>query len=907
MTAHPLVGEYNYGLVALSIAIAILAAYTALDLVGRVTASQGMMRFLWISGGATAMGTGIWSMHYIGMLAFNLPLVVRYDWPTVLLSWAAAVCASLVALFVVSRPTMGRLRVLLGSIIMAGGIASMHYIGMEAMRFAGHCHYSPGLVVLSILVSLAALFVTFRLRDETQATFRKKISAAVLLGLAIPLMHYTGMAAATFQSTGMQPDLSHAVDISSVGIVSIVAVTFGILGFSLLTAVLDRRISDRSQQLQSSELRFRRLVESNIIGVMVADANGRVLQANDAYLQLLKYTKQDLESGLIRRDTITPPEFQRVNEQMERQLAAEEVSATVETEHICKDGSRVPVLAGLASLQTPDHQVIGILLDLTLLKRAQVAAESANRAKTDFLANMSHELRTPMNAVIGMIDLVLDTELTSEQREQLTIATSSADGLLDILDSILNLSKIEAGKLDLDVVDFNPQELIEGVGKTLASRAHEKGLELTCELEPDVPEWVSGDPTRLRQVIVNLLGNAIKFTASGEVGLRVSVTSLTSESVVLHFTVRDTGIGVPPEKTKLIFDAFSQADNSITRKFGGTGLGLTISSRLVELMGGRIWVESKPAHGESNGQAVTKFHFTAQLRSVSSAAAKLTPVSLAELAGMPVLIIDDNATNRRILGQTISRWGLDPTFAEGGAEALALLSQKRLDDSHPLILCDVHMPEMDGFTLATRIQSLCAPAGATIIMLTSGGLLGDAAHARTLGIAGYLTKPVSRAELLATILRVVRPVVPEVPTPTVAPPKAEVERKFDILVAEDQLPNQKLMKTLLERQGYQVTIVANGREAVAAVETHHFDAVLMDVQMPVMDGLQATVLIRQKERSTGGHLRIIALTAGAMNGEQERCLAAGMDLYLSKPIRSRDLISALAEQAFHGSENHTEP
>jgi two-component system, sensor histidine kinase and response regulator len=905
--AHMLVGDYNYGLVGLSIVIAILAAYTALDLIGRIMASLGVARCLWLTGGATAMGTGIWSMHYIGMLAFHLPLVVRYDWPTVLLSWAAAVFASLAALFVVSRQTMGNLRLVLGSAVMGGGIASMHYVGMEAMRLRAMCVYSIWIVILSVIVavviSLAALFLAFWLREEARVTIRKKIAAAILLGIAIPVMHYTGMAAATFEAVSTQPDVSHAVDISSLGIVGIVTVTLGVLGFAVLTAVLDRRVSDRSLQLQLSEFRFSRLVESNIIGVMVADATGRVLQANDAYLKLLKYTKQDLSSGLILWDALSPPEFRQVNDHIRRQLAAEDVSAPVETEHICKDGSRVPVLVGLASLQTLDNQAIGITLDLTELKRAQVAAEAANRAKSEFLANMSHEIRTPMNAIIGMIDLVLDTELGGGQREQLIIAKSSADALLDILDSILNLSKIEAGKLDLDVIDFDLRELVEGVGKALASRADDKGLELTCELEHDVPEWVIGDPMRLRQVILNLLANGIKFTEAGEVGLRVSVSSLTPESVILHFTVRDTGIGVPPAKLNLIFEAFSQADNSTSRKFGGTGLGLTISSRLVELMGGRIWVDSPSHNLEGKEQRGTDFHFTAEFRSVPQAAGLPTSVSAAALLGLPVLVVDDNATNRRILGETLSRWGLRPRFAASGAEALGILSGIRTEGSRPLVLCDVHMPGMDGFALATTIQSVCAPTGATIIMLTSGGLLGDAARARNLGIAGYLMKPVARSELLSTILRVMRPTAELVSSPAIVPREVSQKHKLCVLVAEDQQPNQMLSRMLLERQGHEVVIVGNGRDALAALEVRRFDAVLMDVQMPVMDGLQAAAAIREREHATTAHLPIIALTAGAMFGDDKRCLAAGMDAYISKPIRSRDLIDVLARLTNKAEEN----
>jgi two-component system, sensor histidine kinase and response regulator len=605
---------------------------------------------------------------------------------------------------------------------------------------------------------------------------------------------------------------------------------------------------------------------------------------------------------------VHPDDRQAVQRSAEK---ARVTDGTVDIEYRinCPDGEvRIIHDRGEMSFDESGHALrcTGATIDITERKRAESdllfakeKAEAASQAKSEFLANMSHELRTPMNAVIGMIDLILDTELGSEQRELLTVAQSSADALLDILDSILNLSKIEAGMLDLDIIDFNLRELVEGIGKALSLRAHEKGLELTCELERNVPERVIGDPTRLRQVIVNLLGNAIKFTESGEVGLCVSVETLGSDSLILHFLVRDTGIGVPPEKLELIFESFVQADSSVTRKFGGTGLGLTISSRLVELMGGRIWVDSPSRHPVRDGRKGANFNFIVKLRPSLDPGEMPIPQSTPDLQNLLVLVVDGNATSRRIIGETLSRWELKPIMAANGAEALRILREMRTAGSRPLVFCDQRLPGLDGVPLAAAIQSICAPLGATIIFLTSGELQGGAAIANNRDITGYLKKPVGRSELLSTILRVAGPPAEPVLTSANAtvPQEHVPERKLCVLVAEDQQANQKLTRMLLEKQGHEVIIVSNGLEALAALKTRTFDVVLMDVQMPMMDGLQAAAAIREEERGSGAHLPIIALTANAMFGDHERCLAAGMDAYMSKPVRSGDLVNALAIHA----------
>ena len=660
-----------------------------------------------------------------------------------------------------------------------------------------------------------------------------------------------------------------------------------------------RRINEQTEAImQMSAVTIREekqfseaLIQSLPIAISIFDEEGRFLRWNHQTEVLLGYAADDC-SRLRYRDVFAPESAGAIAE-MERHLFEQGFSEG-EATWLAKDGTSIPCYLTARRI-TLDHQacLLGAGIDLRIRKRAEQealrakeAAETASRAKSEFLANMSHEIRTPINGIVGMTELLLDMDLTADQFECLNLIKSSADSLLSIINDILDFSKIEAGKLDLEAIAFDLRDSLDETMRTLAWRADQKGLELTCDIPPSVPLAFIGDPTRLRQVILNLAGNAIKFTERGEVRLECAVASEDEHHIALRISVADTGIGIPAEQQQSIFGAFIQADSSMTRKYGGTGLGLTISARLVQMMGGRIWLESEPGKGST-------FHFTVRLS--KAPATSRTPLSSeVDLHDLKVLVVDDNVTNRRILHETLTHWRMLPTEVAGGAGALALLANARQSGyPFPLILVDAQMPEMDGFELVKRIKQMPELDSATIMMLSSAGVRGDAARCRELGVAAYLTKPVKQKELYNAIVTVLGSA--EARPELVTRHNLEHERiSLRILVAEDNPVNQKVAARLVEREGHHVTVVANGREAVDQVTRHPFDVVLMDVQMPEMDGLEATALIREREKQTGGHIPIVALTAHAMKGDQERCLAAGMDRYLAKPVQARDLNAAIA-------------
>jgi len=672
-----------------------------------------------------------------------------------------------------------------------------------------------------------------------------------------------------------------------------------------------------TSELRESERRYRTLFDSVQIGILVVDPEAhKIVDANQVALEKL---------GLPREQVVGRSCYDLVCSGSERICSITDqgqVEAVSERTLTTQDSGTITVLAKVVPVMLDGRlRLLESFVDITDRKRAekelveakeaaerakqeleksnreleaaieranQMArnAEIANQAKSEFLANMSHEIRTPMNGILGMTELALDTNLTQEQREYLNMVKSSAESLLALLNDILDFSKIEARKLELETVDFSLRDSLSETLKVLAMRAHEKGLELACHIPPDVPDALVGDPGRLRQVIVNLVGNAIKFTERGEVVVRIKTESLTDDEAVLHFAVADTGIGIPKEKQSVIFEAFSQVDSSTTRKYGGTGLGLAISSRLVEMMGGRIWVESEEGKGST-------FYFTARFGLQKGP--KIQPKAV-DLRNLPALVVDDNATNRAILKEMLTNWRMKPTVVSSGAEAIAAMEQASdAGMPFPLVLLDANMEDMNGFAVAEQISKNPKLAGSTVILLTSDGNRGDAARCRELGIAAYLTKPISQSDLLDAIVMslgmaaVDRRSRPLVTRHTVR----ENKRKLRILLAEDNPVNQKLAVRILEKRGHMVVVASDGRQAIDAWEAQPFDLILMDVQMPGMGGFEATAIIREREKQTGTHIPIIAMTAHAMRGDKERCLEAGMDGYVPKPIRSDELFEVI--------------
>lgn len=678
-------------------------------------------------------------------------------------------------------------------------------------------------------------------------------------------------------------------------------------GRRFITVVADITARKRAENLvKESEEYSKALLDSVPAGIMVVDSvTQNVVDVNSFALGMIGDPREQVIGRRSHQFACVEPE--PICTDADSQSTGDVLESLLRR----SDGKNIPVLkTAVPFMRRGRSFLLESFVDVTSLVNARQQAEQASRAKSDFLANMSHEIRTPIHGIMGMTELALNTDLTPEQRDYLDAVKVSAESLLRIINDILDFSKMESGKLHLVEIPFSIRDTIANTMTILAGQSQKKALELVYYIPPHVPDLVTGDPGRLSQILVNLGGNAIKFTQEGEVAFNVDLECETSEEIRLLFSVKDTGIGIPADKQARIFQPFEQADSSTTRKHGGTGLGLSLSSQLVEMMGGRIWLESEEGKGST-------FYFSVSLGPAAEQALSTPQNDIADLKGARVLVVDDNATNRRILVDTLVHWGVIASPAASGPEALETMV-KAGEEGKPfeLVLTDCMMPGMDGFELTENINKDARLFQAKIIMLTSAGERGDAARCMKLGISAYMPKPIKLSDLQYTVSKVYRePFAGDGRSKLITRHSIrESTRRLRVLLAEDNRVNQKLAVRMLERMGHAITVVDTGKAAVAATERENFDVVLMDVQMPEMDGLVATTTIRETEKLSGGHTPIIAMTALAFEGDREKCLAAGMDAYTSKPLNAQELsetmenlLSTLEVRAHreHGSSDRT--
>lgn len=670
---------------------------------------------------------------------------------------------------------------------------------------------------------------------------------------------------------------------------------------ALATAFIEALNRKRAEEaIQRETTKLTAIISRIDQGVVFADSEDRIVEVNDYFLALMEKKKPE-----ILGKTLWDIHDRELAEDLKKYVQAFKKDMNPPPVEIQRTLGNREVIFRIKPIHSGDQYkgLILNLVDVSELVRARKEALAASKAKSEFLANISHEIRTPMNGILGMTELALDTNLTPEQKEYLKGIKSSAESLMTLINDVLDFAKVEAKKVELESTVFNLEDLLFETLAPLAIQAHRNKLHLACEIAQRIDPEVVGDPGRLRQIVINLVGNAIKFTEKGEVVLSVEEASRTQQDIVLHFAITDTGIGIPEEKQRVIFDVFAQADSSMTRKYGGTGLGLTISSQLVDLLGGKIWVESKPGQG-------SKFHFTARFSLLQDSDERKTPRDKLDLNGRPLLLVEDNTTCRRILREVILSWGLRVREAESADEATIILDEvKGKKNPFALILLNSNLPGHDSFIILDYIRNNPDIAKSIIMMMSSTSNRIDATPWLKLGISANLNKPVKPSDLKNNILQVLglasKPIEPEA---VVSEPAAAKQRQtYRILIAEDNLVNQRVAIYMLEKQGHQVTGVMNGEEALEALEKGNFELILTDIQMPKMDGFKATQLIREKEKKTGLHIPIIAMTAHAMKGDREKCLQMGMDEYISKPLNAKQLAEIIERVMGHELPNYEAP
>lgn len=907
-------GTYSPGLVALSVCIAILAATVALSASGRVAATVSTGgRAAWLVAGGACMGGGIWGMHFVGMLAFSLPCGITYEPLLTLGSMAPGMLASGIALMVISRGDRVTLRDLgIGAVLMGGGIGAMHYSGMAAMRLDAMLHYDIGMALLSVVVAIGLAFVSlsalFLLRRNERLRALALPIAAVVMGCTVAGMHYTAMQAALFFPIASTGSATSSFDPTTLAIViTLLIVCFGaatmaaaFAGRQLETATfLRREMTERAaleQEARAGHARLQSIIDNVQEAIVTSDCDGTIQHWSPGAERIFGYSAAE---AIGKNVTLVMPGVMAARhsgfiDAYLRTGDAKIIGSGREVEGQRRDGSAVPLELSISEARVEGRVFFtGILRDITERKRthaqlveAREQADAANRAKSMFLANMSHEIRTPLNPIIGMAHLLQKTDLDRVQAEYARKIHQSGRHLLGVINDILDFSKVEAGQLQLEKTDFELHEILDSIASVITERAAAKGLEVIFHVPPGLPRHYRGDPLRLSQILINFANNAVKFTAAGEIEVAVEARAETPDTVDLHFTVRDTGIGISDEQKGLLFQSFQQADESTTRRFGGTGLGLAIARRLATLMGGTVGVDSIPGAGST---------FWLDLRIEKSNATSAPPLMPdPNLRGRRVLVVEDNATASHTLCEMLRSMSFKVDAVASGPSAIEAV---RDGPPYDLAFVDWRMPGMDGVETIRGIRAL-APAASQpgFILVTAYGREDILRAAERADVDDILTKPVTPSQLFDAAVRILRaresgeaPAEPASGSGARTPPHDLAGRR--VLIVEDNQLNREVAVDLLLAVGASVETAENGAVALDKLGQSKWDAVLMDVQMPVMDGYETTR--EHRRRRPDDPLPIIAMTANAMAGDRERCLQAGMNDHVAKPIDPDDLYAVL--------------